>query len=77
MVLQSDNYEYLQLRFSGVQGIEIEDLDSMCCLLLEIRDIRDKQWVDVNYRVIDVENEIVDFNCKKIEEIEVFENDSK
>lgn len=70
LILQSFEYKLLKLKFKGVINVRFGDLDSMPGIQLEIRSLKGQQIENINYRIVDVENEIVSFLCEKIEKIE-------
>lgn len=59
-----EGYEKLLLTFLGVKNIKIGDLDGLVKHLIIISDVSDRQMEDINYRVVEEENDAFCFYCK-------------
>lgn len=57
----------LYLSFSGVKELKIGNLEGLLCLLIDIRSIKENQFEDVKYKVIDSEYEAFSFLCVDFE----------
>ncbi len=59
----------VKIHFSGVSNLKIDEIGggiSQFCRL-DVVNIQDKQWDQLNYYVFDYENDTISFNCKDIE----------
>ena len=55
------------LRFRGVRGLKVGDLEGLPGILLEITDVGDRQMEHISFHVIDSESRSMEFFCLDFE----------
>lgn len=70
---KSDTHK-LSLSFLGVRNLQLGNLEGLTNLFIEIRSIHEHQLEDLEYKVIESENEAFSFYCKDFEATIIDEN---
>ena len=54
----------LEINFEGVRNLKLSDIDGLLALLIDIADISKDQMENINFKVMEDENNLFSFYCK-------------
>ena len=69
-----DSYDFyeVEMKFFRVENFKLFASGAIQLSMLQITDLRDRNWENIKFQVQDVENQDIDFYCHSIEVVSTF-----